>query len=326
MKIGFLSNKLTLRGTETNLYEYAHHNESILKNQSIIITRPYDHVMQVSPGDVHPEAYKKFTDRFDVKYYIHLHDIVNIIKDNNLNAIFIEKGGDPYDGLVFDCCKTIIHAVFDSRHPHGDLFTVISDDINHRYNTSCPVLPNMVNVYDTNEDLRNELKIPKDALVFGAHCGATAFDLKYVQDAVKYVGTNPCYSNIYFVFLNVNPFCAVTDRIFFLPGTADMKRKRMFINTCDAMVYGRTDGETFGIACGEFSLCNKPIIARNDAHDRAHFEILGDKMIKHSNYGELVHILTHWDSYKIDVFENGYKQYTPENVIQIFDKMLKTIL
>lgn len=326
MKIAFLSNKLTLRGTEITVYEYAHHNETILGNQSIIITRPYDHVMQVSPGDVHPEAYAKFQNRFDVKYYIHPNDVRKIIQENKIDAIFIEKGGDPYDGLVFDCCKTIIHAVFTSTTPHGDLYTVISNDVNTRHNTNCPVLPYMVNVYDTSENLREELGIPKDALVFGAHCGATAFDLKYVQDAVKHVGTNPCYSNIYFVFLNVNPFCGVTDRIKFLPGTADMKRKRMFINTCDAMVYGRNDGETFGLACGEFSLCNKPIIARNEAHDGAHFEILGDKMIKHSNYAELVHILTHWDDYKIDVSENGYKQYTPEKVIRTFETMLKTIL
>ena len=35
MKVAFLSNKLTLRGTEIVLYTYAHYNEIILKNKSI---------------------------------------------------------------------------------------------------------------------------------------------------------------------------------------------------------------------------------------------------------------------------------------------------
>ena len=36
MKIGFLSNKITIRGTEINLYNYADYNERILCNESII--------------------------------------------------------------------------------------------------------------------------------------------------------------------------------------------------------------------------------------------------------------------------------------------------
>jgi hypothetical protein len=39
--IAFLSNNLTLRGTEVALYDYADYNEKILGNKSIIITRDY---------------------------------------------------------------------------------------------------------------------------------------------------------------------------------------------------------------------------------------------------------------------------------------------
>lgn len=37
--IALLSNKLTLRGTEVSLYDYAYYNETLLNNKSIIITR-----------------------------------------------------------------------------------------------------------------------------------------------------------------------------------------------------------------------------------------------------------------------------------------------
>lgn len=36
MKIAFLSNKLTLRGTEAAMYDYADYNENLLNNQYII--------------------------------------------------------------------------------------------------------------------------------------------------------------------------------------------------------------------------------------------------------------------------------------------------
>ena len=36
--------------------------------------------------------------------------------------------------------------------------------------------------------------------------------------------------------------------------------KVRFIQTCDMMIHGRTVGETFGIAIGEFSFYNKPVM------------------------------------------------------------------
>ena len=41
-RIAFLSNKLTLRGTEIAMYDYADYNETLLNNKSIIITRDYN--------------------------------------------------------------------------------------------------------------------------------------------------------------------------------------------------------------------------------------------------------------------------------------------
>jgi hypothetical protein len=88
------------------------------------------------------------------------------------------------------------------------------------------------------------------------------------------------------------------------------------------MLYGRSGGETFGLACGEFSVCGKPVIAKPGEHSCAHEDILGDAMIKCSNYEEAYDIITKWDKYKKDVSNNGYCKYTEEHVMEIFKRYL----
>ena len=80
--------------------------------------------------------------------------------------------------------------------------------------------------------------------------------MKFSQKAVLNVAKKR--KNIYFLFLNINKFCN-HPQIIFLKGTADEKRKKLFINTCDAMIYGRSLGESFGLSIAEFSILNKPI-------------------------------------------------------------------
>jgi len=110
----------------------------------------------------------------------------------------------------------------------------------------------MVRVFETNENLREELNIPKDAIVFGSYSGADEYTNEDVKRAVSDIVMDDKYSNIYFIYLNIERFGPESPRLKFLPGTTNMKYKRMFINTCDAMLYARNGGETFGLACGEF--------------------------------------------------------------------------
>ncbi len=322
LTIGFISNKLTLRGTEVNLYDYADYNELLLGNKSIIITRPYEYVMHMSPRDVTKKAYEKFENRFKIEYYIYPNDINEIVKKNNIDVLYIEKAGSPDDGLVFSCCKTIIHAVFTTHEPHGDLYAPISSSLNKICGTNYPVLPYMVRVFDTNDDLKKELNIPNNALVFGSYSGADEYTNEDVKRAVVDIVNNDNYKNIYFIYLNIDKFGPESERLKFLTGTTDMKYKRMFINTCDAMLYARNGGETFGLACGEFSISNKPIIACPGQHSNAHEEILGEDMIKFKNYEEVYDIITNWEKYKKDVSNNGYKEYTPEKIMNNFKNHL----
>jgi hypothetical protein len=322
MRIAFLSNKITVRGTEVCLYDYADFNEKILGNTSLIITRSLEETVRCGSKDSSPDGYKKFLDRFNVAYYTQPSDIPAIIAKNQIDVLFIEKAGSSTDGLVFNCCKTIIHAVFTTKEPHGTLYSSISDSLNKICETSVPVLPYMVRVYDTQETLHEELQIPKDALVFGSYGGKECYSLEYVKQAVRDIINSGQYPNIYFIYMCHDAFMESGPNIRFLPGSTDMKRKRMFINTCNTMLYAREGGETFGLATGEFSICDKPVIARSKEHSCAHIDILGSDLIGHSSYEEVYKIITNWNTYKKDVSQNGYKHYTPECVMEIFKEAL----
>lgn len=315
-KIAFLTNKLTLRGSEVNLFNYADANERLLNNESVIITRSLELALKVSPIDVHPDAYKMFESRFKVFYYTHPQDIEEYIRQNKIDAIFIEKYGVP-DELNITSCKSIIHAIFDTKHPHGTHYTSISDTLNRENGTpDVPVLPNIVKVHPTTDDLRNNLQIPTDAIVFGSYGGADQFNIPYIIQAVKDVSAK--HPNIYFLFMNFKRFCPDSANVIFMQGTADVEFKRKFINTCNAMLYGRKQGESFGIACGEFSICNKPIIASTSVvtENRHHLETLKECAVTHNSYDELVEILTNW--VPKDVSSNGYFQYTEDKVMDLF--------
>lgn len=335
MKIGFLSNKLTLRGTEVNLYEYADWSEKLLGHSSVVLTRPLQLVQQVSPRDVHPQAYEKFTRRFPVFFYSDPHEVQDIVKREGIDVLFIEKAGAKDDGYDFPDLCTIVHCVFTAKHPHGTLYTVISDFINEDSQTDFPVLPNIVNVSTTKETLHAELGIPEDALVFGTYSGADEFNIPYIKEVVERLTTSqkPEDQKFYFLFLNINSFgskeALASGRLKFLPGTSSMDYKRKFINTCNGMLYGRAGGETFGLSCGEFAVCDKPILARPGEHSKFHEQMLGDAMIRHTNAGELMYSLQNWYSvcaaHMNAVQLNGYKAFTPEKVMRIFQKHLEAL-
>ena len=72
------------------------------------------------------------------------------------------------------------------------------------------------------------------------------------------------------------------------------------------MLHARRQGESFGITCGEFSVCNKPVITCTAGYirERSHIEILGSKGIYYSDYKALKKIILafkkndkNWDAY-----------------------------
>jgi hypothetical protein len=109
--------------------------------------------------------------------------------------------------------------------------------------------------------------------------------------------------------MNFAPF-AQHERLIFLPGNSDMQYKMRFINTADGMIHARGIGESFGLACGEFSIKNKPVMTYAMSPQRSHIEILGDKALLYKGRNDLEVLLMdfnqqvqhqkNWDAYSKD--------------------------
>jgi glycosyltransferase involved in cell wall biosynthesis len=313
LKIGFLENKLTIRGTTRAMFDYAHYNELILKNKSIIITRrPQDF------SNTTIQTYDTFNKRFTLIYYKTYKDINIIVKENNLDILYIIKSGSKEDKLYTTECKCVIHCVFDTSDFHGNVYSPIAESLNKIFNTNYPVVPHMLSIPNHNEDLRLSLNIPKNANVFGYYGGEDSFNIIFVIELILEIKI----PDIYFLFMNIMNFCedCPKSNIIFLPGTNNEEYKRKFINTCDALLHARDRGESFGITCGEFAICNKPVITYGKSPETNHIELLGDQGIIYNNKSELYNILINFIKYKTS--NTGYHKHTnPDYIMNIFKKV-----
>ena len=57
---------------------------------------------------------------------------------------------------------------------------------------------------DCKDDMRRELNIPKDAIVYGSYAGKDRFNFRFVHDAIKEIAEKR--KDIYFIFMNINNF------------------------------------------------------------------------------------------------------------------------
>jgi hypothetical protein len=311
VKIAFWDNSLSERGTTVSLYSYAYYNETILGNESIIM---YNTTRSDNATDVITIFKKKFK-VFGVDNFA---SVDQLLMDNKCDILYVIKSGE-YEGHISKVCKTVVHCVFTCKQPHGDVYAPISRWVHDNHN-NFPTVPHMINLPDNNENMRKELNIPEDAIVFGRHGGVYQFDIEYVHNIVYNVSKN--HPNIYFLFLNTKRFCEPLPNILHIEQIVDLEKKVSFINTCDAMLWARKGGESFGLAIGEFSIKNKPVIATKDfLGDIAHIHLLGEKAIWY-NQLNLYNILTTFDREVESKKDwNAFREYTPENVIQIFKKI-----
>ena len=324
MNIGFFVRHFTERGTEIAIYDYAKYNEEILDNKSFIIcfTENKQKLMGL-PNE--RTSYNKFKERFQVIEINDIIEIKDIIHNLKMSFFYTLTSGGNNDFYQFENknvwrnCKTIKHCVFDTSHREGDFYISISNDINNKYNTNYPVIPHIVDLPNSNENLRCELKIPDDAVVLGRYGGINEFNIKITHKAIiEYLNINP---NIYFLFMNTSIFYS-HPRIIYLEKNIDLLFKVKFINTCNAMIHSRIMGETFGLSIGEFSIKNKPIITC-PCGDMEHIKILGDKAILYNSKEDLINIFNNIQEIINSRNDwNSYEYYTPKNIMSLFKKLI----
>jgi len=222
-------------------------------------------------------------------------------------------------------CPNCLHDVFQMQ-PHGERYATVSRHLSLSFNRpDIPSVPHIVHFRnDCSDNLREMLGIPGDATVFGRYGGFNQFDISYVHEAIcEFIQMN-ANSNVYFIFANTRAFCEHGHghkRIMHVDTLYDETDKLKFINTCDAMIHARSDGETFGLSIAEFSIKNKPVITTHSSipNSNAHIDMLGERAVIYRNKTEL-----------LDIFENvrqiaasredwnAYADCNPESVMRQF--------
>jgi len=310
VKIAFWDNGLGERGTSVSLYDYAHFNEHILGNESIILYNKTHY-------SNNEEVIKKFESRFKVFSVNNWSSVDNILLSEKCDIIYIIKAGD-YDNQLSRVCKNVVHCVFNCNYKHGDVYASIAPWVNNN-NGKYPYVPHIINLPNHDENYKKELNIPDDAIVFGRHGGYKQFDISFVQKIVYKIALEN--KKIYFFFINTNKFCESLPNIIHLPAIIDLHNKTKFINTCDAMIWGRSDGEVYSLSQGEFCIKNKPIICMNIGYN-GHVHKLKDKALWYTNYKELYNIILSFDKTEISKKDwNAYSDSTPEIVMNIFNEV-----
>lgn len=314
VNIAFWSNQLCERGTEVAVYDYALYNQQLLGNKSFIFYNKNN-------KNNNSEVLKKFNKEFVVYGVNSFQDVDNILVENSIPIIYIIKAGSN-DGIISKVAKNIIHCVFHCNDPHGEVYCSISHCVNGN-NGKYKVLPHIVTLPNHNENMLNELNIPEGSIVIGRHGGKDTFDITLAHNEVYKIARDR--SDIYFIFVNTNKFCESLPNIIHIDNIIDLKEKRKFINTCDAMLWARKGGETFGLAIAEFSICNKPVIACKIG-DLAHVHYLKDKGLWYSNNTELEYYIKNIKNISNDKDWNAYKDFSPDKVMMTFNDILNTLL
>ncbi len=310
MRIAFHVFQLDHRGSSVTTYDYATANQDILGNESVIISS--------RAKSTHP--LEKFN-RFKTILYDDVSELDAIIQREGIELRHMSKYGNN-DGITPTSCRTVVHAVFRMEEPHGTVYAGVSEYLALKFNRKHWV-PHIVQMPPIDASLRADLNIPETAFVVGRHGGYEQFNVPFVPEAVKH--SLNLRKDLYYIFLNTKEFIK-HDRVRFLPfhPDPDGDYKRKFINSCDAMLHARIDGETFGLAVGEFSAMNKPVITFNidqPWYDKSHLHILGDKAIVYQTQKDLILTLMNlskktiasmkWDAYT--------DRFTPAKVMHIFD-------
>jgi hypothetical protein len=327
MNIAFFVNHFTERGTEIAIYDYAKYNEECLYNKSYIICFTQETQQQLK-APLERDSYYKFKSRFEIIEINNITDITTLIHQYKLSFFYMLTHGSKNSMFqlenknIWGNCKTIKHCVFETTYKEGDFYVVISNVVNIRCRTKYAVIPHIVHLPLCDADLRKELNIPSDAIVFGRYGGYHEFNLDIAHSAIQdYIDEN---EKCYFLFMNTKPFYQ-HPRILYLAKNVDLVFKTKFINTCDAMIHARKIGETFGLSIAEFSSKNKPVITFKCGY-LEHINILKEKAILYQSKEELLHIFKHIKPIiKSKRDWNAYKMFTPNNIMSLFKPIFNSI-
>lgn len=325
MKILFHAEQLNYRGTTNSILEYAHYNQEILGNESVIVYSQ-EQPEGLDVGSV-PEVIESVKLKFKTLTYENNNQLNDIAAKYDL--FYSQRAGEKVDShtkrenAVITSTKMGVHCVFQWHDPHGDVYAYISEWMSHNvsklYNAPVhPWVPYVVDLPNPTYDTRTHLGIPKDKFVIGRFGGYLTFDLPFVKKVVERIARER--DDIVFLFANTEPFCNLPNVLFMGPFLGQ-EQKSNYINACDAFIHARWLGESFGLAIAESLFFNKPVLACDVGFDRNHFDTLKpfDLIYKENDEEDLYRrILELRYKVGIDYRKLAIEKYNPKNVMNQF--------
>jgi hypothetical protein len=258
-------NILGNRGTTVALYDYAHYLQEYFDIRPIVCF-PLN-------ADNNADTVRKFQKEFLTLGYEHFSHVQTVIDAEKADYFYAIKYGQK-DGVVVRDTKNLIHSVFERKKSsiHGSVYAVVSKWQSMMTGFEIPYVPHMINLPDTDQDMRVELGIPKDAVVLGRHGGYDTFNIEFAVEELAMALDER--KDLWMIFLNTEKRIN-HQRCIYLDSIVDLEAKTRFINTCDAMLHARDYGETFGLSVLEFAAKNKQIIAFDAEEYQSTFHLGG---------------------------------------------------
>jgi glycosyltransferase involved in cell wall biosynthesis len=204
-------------------------------------------------------------------------------------AYFIKYG--YFDGKIVPKIPNIVHAVFQSYDPHGEIYLYVSEWLSRKmrienlknlaklspkgFDSFRPQkfrhLSHIVALPFSERKMRSDWGIPADGIIGGRHGAADTFDVRFVQDLIGSLLTEN--KKLYFVFANTNRFIE-HPRVIFLPTLSSRRQTREYLASLDFYLHARHRGETFGLALLEAMLCKIPVFSYSKGVDGNHRYLL----------------------------------------------------
>lgn len=319
MILGFHTKQLTERGTEVALFDYALAAQQILGHEARVF-------VPAETPKLMPEIKARFEQHFDVVLY-------KTPREIDCDALYVIKRGLP--GRITETTPELVHAFYDASHPHGHRFATVSDWVSHtaawhiglpRGRTLTipkpkkpPVVPHIVTLPDLDDDLRAELSIPDDAVVFGRHGGEGTFNVPFVREAIRAAVEQR--EDVWFLLANVDRFCE-HDRVVDVPLMTDRAEVRRFVNSCDYMIHAHALGETFGLAVAEFAYAGVPVLTFVGAPRLAQLDLLHDGLLlPYLEYRDVLADFKTLPRRAVPAPTDVPERYSPGHVMQQFDSI-----
>jgi glycosyltransferase involved in cell wall biosynthesis len=314
--LGFHTKQLTDRGTEVALFDYAIAAKELLGHDVVVF-------VPTQSDTIVPQVRRRFEQQFELVLYTTPNSI-------SCDALYVIKRG--YPGRITGSVPELNHAFEYVSEPHGHRFAAISAWLARTATrplrlprgrvlklprlTKPDVVPLIVTLPDVRDDLREELGIPDDVVVFGRHGGVGTFSIDFVKAAIRSALDER--GDIWFVFTNVEPFYE-HDRIVYLPHVPDRADVRRFVNTCDYMIHAHALGEGFGLAVAEFALVGAPVLTFLGSPRMAHLDLLSDGLLLgYTDYVDVMRYLTTLERRTAPVESDVAVRYGVERAMERF--------